>query len=253
MNSPAKLTDTQLMVLSAASQREDRRVIMPDKLRGGAASKLLATLTAKGMTELVAHSEKGGSTRAASPAGLTNYRISAQGLTSIGVSEVEPVRAAAADTARNSRSRARRVSKAVEDPTQSVEPAAQSDHQPVAEGHGAAPASNEVANLPSDAHEPERPDVPSPKAPAHDAVANAADSSRRPPRAGSKLDRVIVLLSSETGATIDEVIALTGWLPHTARAALTGLRHRGYDVRLERRDKTRGSVYRVVFARAIAS
>jgi hypothetical protein len=95
--------------------------------------------------------------------------------------------------------------------------------------------------------------LPLPKAPAHDSDASAAGSSNRPPRAGSKLDRVIVLLSSDTGATIDELISLTGWLPHTARAALTGLRHRGYDVRLERGDKVRGSVYRVVFARAIAS
>src|ERR1700733_10323566 len=35
-------------------------------------------------------------------------------------------------------------------------------------------------------------------------------------------------------AAVDELIAATGWLPHTARAALTGLRHRGYEVRLER-------------------
>ena len=58
MNSSAKLTDTQLVVLSAASQREDRRVIMPDKLRGGAASKLLATLSTKGMIELFADGEQ---------------------------------------------------------------------------------------------------------------------------------------------------------------------------------------------------
>src|SRR5271166_1305809 len=34
--------------------------------------------------------------------------------------------------------------------------------------------------------------------------------------------------------------------PHTARAALTGLRHRGYDVRLERGETGRASVYRAV-------
>ncbi|WP_326525546.1 DUF3489 domain-containing protein [Sphingomonas sp.] len=46
----------------------------------------------------------------------------------------------------------------------------------------------------------------------------------------SKRDAVIVLLSREGGATIAELIAATGWLPHTTRAALTGLRKQGHDV-----------------------
>ena len=37
----------------------------------------------------------------------------------------------------------------------------------------------------------------------------------------------------------------TGWLPHTARAALTGLRKRGYDVRLVRGASETASVYRL--------
>ncbi len=53
------------------------------------------------------------------------------------------------------------------------------------------------------------------------------------PRQGTKIARVIELLQRDQGARLDELIAATGWLPHTARAALTGLRHRGYDVRLE--------------------
>ena len=42
-----------------------------------------------------------------------------------------------------------------------------------------------------------------------------------------------------------ELIAATGWLPHTTRAALTGLRKRGYAVGIDRADKARGSVYRI--------
>ena len=53
-------------------------------------------------------------------------------------------------------------------------------------------------------------------------------------REGTKIARVIELLQRDQGARLEELIAATGWLPHTARAALTGLRHRGYDVRLER-------------------
>ena len=42
-----------------------------------------------------------------------------------------------------------------------------------------------------------------------------------------------------------ELVAATGWLPHTTRAALTGLRKRGYAVGIDRADKVRGSVYRI--------
>jgi hypothetical protein len=45
--------------------------------------------------------------------------------------------------------------------------------------------------------------------------------------------------------TLAELVANTGWLPHTARAALTGLRKRGYAVVIDRADKARGSVYRI--------
>jgi len=47
------------------------------------------------------------------------------------------------------------------------------------------------------------------------------------------------------GATLAELVAATGWLPHTTRAALTGLRKRGYAVGIDRADKVRGSVYRI--------
>jgi Protein of unknown function (DUF3489) len=45
--------------------------------------------------------------------------------------------------------------------------------------------------------------------------------------------------------TLVELVANTGWLSHTARAALTGLRKRGYAVVIDRADKARGSVYRI--------
>jgi hypothetical protein len=36
---------------------------------------------------------------------------------------------------------------------------------------------------------------------------------------------------------------VTGWLPHTTRAALTGLRKRGFVTAINRSDKERGSIY----------
>jgi Protein of unknown function (DUF3489) len=68
------------------------------------------------------------------------------------------------------------------------------------------------------------------------------------PRGGSKLAHVIALLERDHGATIAELIAATGWLAHTTRAALTGLRKRGYAVAIDRSDDKRGSFYRT-FAR----
>jgi len=65
------------------------------------------------------------------------------------------------------------------------------------------------------------------------------------PRSGSKLAHVIELLRRHDGATLDELTATTGWLAHTTRAALTGLRKRGYEVALNRSDNGRGSFYGV--------
>jgi len=50
------------------------------------------------------------------------------------------------------------------------------------------------------------------------------------PRTGSKLATVVTLLRRDGGATIDELASATQWLPHTTRAALTGLRKRGYGI-----------------------
>ncbi|MGJ0531856.1 DUF3489 domain-containing protein [Methylocystis sp.] len=50
------------------------------------------------------------------------------------------------------------------------------------------------------------------------------------PRTGSKQALIVDMLSKEPGVTIDALIKATGWLPHTTRAALTGLRKRGFAV-----------------------
>lgn len=53
-----------------------------------------------------------------------------------------------------------------------------------------------------------------------------------PRRPTGKLGEVLQAISTGAGATLTEITALTGWLPHTARAAVTGLRKRGFDVAL---------------------
>jgi hypothetical protein len=68
--------------------------------------------------------------------------------------------------------------------------------------------------------------------------------ARVSPREGSKLALVIELLQRADGATIVDLTRATGWLPHTTRAALTGLRKRGYAV-IRDRIGSRDSAYRI--------
>jgi hypothetical protein len=50
----AKLSDTQLVILSTACQRDDRLVLpLPDRLKGGAATKVISSLLAKGLVKEV--------------------------------------------------------------------------------------------------------------------------------------------------------------------------------------------------------
>jgi hypothetical protein len=51
MEDSVKLTDTQLLLLSAASQRDDRALERPSKLTGGAAGKVIIKLLAESLVE----------------------------------------------------------------------------------------------------------------------------------------------------------------------------------------------------------
>lgn len=72
------------------------------------------------------------------------------------------------------------------------------------------------------------------------------------PRAGAKQALVIAMLRAKGGATLDAIVDATGWLPHTTRAALTGLRQRGFSIERTREDGSE-SIYRIVSAPAAAA
>jgi len=60
-------------------------------------------------------------------------------------------------------------------------------------------------------------------------AAEAAPSpSSQLPTSVTKITTVLTLLRRDDGATLEEMIAATGWLPHTTRAVLTGLRKKGH-------------------------
>ena len=172
---PIKLTDAQLLMLSDATQREDRIMAMPPRLKGGAAQKAAAKLIAAGLVK-----ETKAKTRA--PAWRRNAETEqsyALKLTAVGL------RASAID-------------------------------------NGVTASTTAVETTPKEGAE----------------VADTTPAALAP-REGAKISRVVGLLQRDNGATLDEVIAATGWLPHTSRAALTGLRKRGYAIEKHRNTEGR--------------
>lgn len=60
----------------------------------------------------------------------------------------------------------------------------------------------------------------------------------------TKIGKVTALLEREQGATLEELIEATGWLPHTTRAALTGLKKKGHTIERDKRGET--TCYRII-------
>jgi Protein of unknown function (DUF3489) len=192
-----KLTDTQLVLLGAAAQRKDLRLVAPPTLKGATAQKVASKLISAGFVKEV-------KAKASDPIWRRDEGASyALKLTAAGAKAI-----------------------AVDDAAEPEDAGEESDAL-ANRDHAAIPSELDVKDARSaDAIEP-GPIRPS------------------APRGGSKLARIIALLERNHGATIAELIAATGWLAHTTRAALTGLRKRGYAVAIDRSDDKRGSFYRI--------
>ena len=59
------------------------------------------------------------------------------------------------------------------------------------------------------------------------------------PKAPSKQRQLAALIVRDEGATLEQMIAATGWLQHTTRAALTGLKKKGYVISSDKVDGVR--------------
>ncbi len=82
------------------------------------------------------------------------------------------------------------------------------------------------------------------EAPAEDTETDAAAETKpahkeRKPREGTKQALLIEMLRAETGATIAEIVAATGWQQHTVRGAIAGALKKklGLDVTSEKSDQ----------------
>jgi hypothetical protein len=176
-NTP-KLNDTQLIILSSASQRQDGLAVLPERLKASAAKAAVTKLIGLGFLKevRVKRTEPAWRNDEEKPLGL---KITKAGSASIGLAdeagEEEPAREPKASRAKN--------------------PAARS-------------------------------------------------TKAGTPRAGSKQAQIITLMKRKSGATLDEMVEATGWLPHTTRAALTGLRKKGYALAKDKNAQAK-TVYRI--------
>src|SRR5438105_9935071 len=82
-----KLTDTQLVILSAASQREDCAIELAPRVKGAAAHKLVSKLLADGLIEEIQANGSLPVWRRGEDKGPLALRITARGLAAIKVDE----------------------------------------------------------------------------------------------------------------------------------------------------------------------
>jgi hypothetical protein len=195
-----KLTDTQLMMLSAAAQRSDRHLVAAPNLKVGVAQKIASRLIGAGLVKEIR-----------AKAGAPVWRRDDDA----GLSYALRLTAAGANAVANDKS---------------SEPGHIDDDGDLRDNVALARSSSEEHS------------APDPSSVGENGSAPRRSSS---PRGGTKLAQVVELLQQDRGASIDELIVVTGWLPHTTRAALTGLRKRGFVTAIDRSDKERGSIYRV--------
>jgi predicted ArsR family transcriptional regulator len=71
------------------------------------------------------------------------------------------------------------------------------------------------------------------------------EANKATPKQETKTSLVLGMLQRTEGATIDQLVAATGWLPHTTRAALTGLKKKGHAVTSDKVEG-QGRIYRAV-------
>jgi hypothetical protein len=247
-----KLSDTQAIILSAAAQRAGGNLLpLPGSLRGGAAVKVVGALLARGLareevTDRTTRADTALNTvwRNEEDGRAVLLRITPEGLAAIGVEPAaEPVAAPEAEPA----SAGGAVDYRLNEGTNSTgEPAggdaAESSETPSAEPKrrgrprkAAAPATEPAAPATKAPGRPKKSDAP----------AAATSAAPRKTRDDTKQAQLIAMLRRKQGATIAQIVAATGWQPHTVRGAFAGALKKklGLTVTSEKVEGTR--IYRI--------
>jgi hypothetical protein len=186
-----RLSDTQLVILSAAAQRDDLSVLpLPDSLtlKGGALHKVMDSLRNRGLIRVL-----GGD------GGPERVVITSEGTAAIGVEADDDEAPTNTDTAPTSGEADR--------PTEAPTPASEANGAKKRAKAGPARGKGKRART---------------TARATGEPAAGEPSAKPTPRAGTKQAKMIEMLKRPKGATVEQIAAATGWQHHTIRGAISG-------------------------------
>src|SRR5262245_40981063 len=216
----SKLTDTQLVILSAASQRDDRGVELPANGKGEAARKTVDKLIRAGLLEEVRAAGSLPVWRRDNESGPIALQITKNGLEAIDIGG-EVTAAPEVTSVRPNQARGE-----VETPAAKV----------AASRKRISVAAQKAARK---KHQPSK--------------AKTKAGSRPDNRAGSKQARVLAMLGRPEGTTIAAIMRTTHWQQHSIRDFFAGVvrKRLGLDLRSEKVDGDR--VYRIAHSGSAGS